>query len=376
MIQKLKIEVDEKTRERVTDFNKKIKSSMFYQSELASDSLSLEWLKEIEWACPYIDNIIKNPRLALVNEEDIVKIELAKKTSVASIKNLARNTHFIDKIDEETNEVQPSKILIERKEETYNTYENRFIYTLIFNLSRFIMEKESLLEGIEIENKKILEYAASSNTEEERLKVEVKITSGIPPKKDKEESFKKELEALKVRIRVIKDYIVTWRRNEFITSLEKDHVSFVTPPIKKTNMILKNPNFQNAMKLWTYLQTYDEDDNNVAKDSLETEGDEVLKGILDDTFLMNYFVLDSISTTKKEQKEKLTKYAVIMISQQIKRALSILLKSGIDMTDEELLELLSLEIKNEQTRRVVDSADVRNKFKEELDKYLERTQDY
>jgi exonuclease SbcC len=376
MIQKLKIEVDEKTRERVTDFNKKIKSSMFYQSELASDSLSLEWLKEIEWACPYIDNIIKNPRLALVNEEDIVKIELAKKTSVASIKNLARNTHFIDKIDEETNEVQPSKILIERKEETYNTYENRFIYTLIFNLSRFIMEKESLLEGIEIENKKILEYAASSNTEEERLKVEVKITSGIPPKKDKEESFKKELEALKVRIRVIKDYIVTWRRNEFITSLEKDHVSFVTPPIKKTNMILKNPNFQNAMKLWTYLQTYDEDDNNVAKDSLETEGDEVLKGILDDTFLMNYFVLDSISTTKKEQKEKLTKYAVIMISQQIKRALSILLKSGIDMTDEELLELLSLEIKNEQTRRVVDTADVRNKFKEELDKYLERTQDY
>ena len=38
-------------------------------------------------------------------------------------------------------------------------------------------------------------------------------------------------------------------------------------------------------------------------EGLNSKGDNILKSILDDAFLMDYYVLDSISYNKKEQKE-------------------------------------------------------------------------
>lgn len=370
------IKIDEKLKKKSNTFIKRMSSDMYFMSELNSDSMSFDWLDEIEAACPYIDNIIKNPKMALIKEEEVVKIEKAKKITVASIKDLARNTHYIEKIDELTNEVKPSKILIERNEETFNTYENRFIYTLVDNIVRFILRQESLLSEIDSKNDKVLEYAASTLTGEERVNIELKISAKELPKGNKGKDFNKEIKEIKLRVRRIKDYIASWRRSEFIKSLEKAHASFITPPIRKTNMILKNPNFQVASKLWGFLQTYDDRDNESLKTNLDTTGDNVLKGILDDSFLMNYFVLDSICASKKEQKDNLTKYAAIMINQQIQRVVSLMLNSGLDISAEEILSMISNEIKQEKSKRLVGSDDVKNKFKNAMEEYLKKTQDY
>ena len=355
---------------------KAIDSEMFFKSELASDSIEFDWLNEIEFACPYIDNIVRNPKLALVTETDVVKIEKAKKVSVDSVKDLSKNTHYIEKVDPLTNEVQPSKILISRREETFNTYENRFIYTLITDLSRFLMKKEKMLEKFEVTNDKVLEYAASTNNGTEKINIELKISSKELPKGANNKSFSKEIESIKARLKKIRSYFSGWARSEFITSLERDRATFVRPPIKKTNVILKNPNFQIAMKLWTFLQNYDNKDKDGSKNSLDSEGNDMLRGVLDDAFLMDYFVLDSITSSKKEQKEKLHKYTLIMIKNQIQRAISFLLKSGIEISDEEIFSLISNEIKNERTKRTVDSSDVKKKFKSAMEEYLEKTQDY
>ena len=48
---------------------------------------------------------------------------------------------------------------------------------------------------------------------------------------------------------------------DLIKSLERAHVAFVRSPIKRTNVILKNPNFQKAMELWqAYIASYEEID--------------------------------------------------------------------------------------------------------------------
>lgn len=370
------IEVDEKFQKKSEEFIENMNSDMRFKSEFIGDDMLFDWVKEIEFACPYIDNIIRNPKLTLVNEEDVVKIEKAKKISVTSVKDLSKHTHYIEKIDEKTNEVSPSKILIERREETLNTYENRFIYTLIYNLLRFIMRKESLLEDIRAKSDKVLEYAASTDVGNERVNIELKVSSRDLPKNQTSDDFDNEILSILARVKKIKDYIISWRRSEFIETLERDHASFVVPPIKKTNMILKNPNFQIAMKLWEFLQTYDYKDNEDFREGLDTEGDNDLRGVLDDAFLMSYFVFDSVSLTKKEQKEKLSKYAVIMLSKQVQRVVSILLRSGIKITEDDLLDMISVEIKNEQTQRLVDSTDVKKKFKNAIDEYFERIKDY
>ena len=98
----------------------------------------LRWKRTIR----YLDNILRNPNRFIVNDEEIVKIELARRITVDSIKHLAKNTNLIQSFDEVTGEVRPSKILNINKEECFNTYENRFIYSLITIMKMYIEKKE------------------------------------------------------------------------------------------------------------------------------------------------------------------------------------------------------------------------------------------
>ncbi len=373
---KYKIEIDDDLRKKSETFIDKITSDMYYKADAKGESMSFEWVAVLEETCPYIDNIIRNPKMALINEEDIVKIEKVKKVSVASVKDLSKNTHYIEKIDTMTNEVQPSKLLIERREETYNTYENRFIYTLIEYSLRFLFRKEKELDNLVSKSDKVLEYAATTITGSERVNIELKVSAKELPKKTDSDGLAKEIMEIRKRIKYIKDYFGNWKKNEFMTSLEKERVPFVSSPIRKTNLILKNPNFQMATKLWEFVQLYDFTDNEDSKEVLTTSGNELLKGILDDNFLMNYYVLDSIMATKRAQRERLAKYAILMIVNQIRRVLELLLNSGMELSDEEILNMISAEFKKQKGKAIISSDDVKKKFQQVMDEYFEKTEDY
>ena len=97
-----------------------------------------------------------------------------------------------------------------------------------------------------------------------------------------------------------------------------------------------------------------------------------MKAILDEAFLMDYFVLASISPSKREQKEKLIKYVMTSLNLHIKRVVSILLDYGIDISEKELLNMISIEINEEKNRRLASTKDVRDKFKTALEEYLEK----
>ena len=159
-------------------------------------------------------------------------------------------------------------------------------------------------------------------------------------------------------------------------SLVAARASFVIPPIKKTNLILKNTNFQVATRLWEFLYSYGlyEEDNK--KDGLDTNGTNTLKEILDESFLTDYFVLDSISKSKRSQKEKLSKYAIVMLQQQIKRSISLLLNCGVTIDDEQILKMIAEEIQKEKNKKVVGQTDVMKKFMSVMDEYIENTRNY
>lgn len=348
---------------------------MHFKSNSESNAFSFDWLDEIEIVCPYLDNLIRNPKLSLIKESDVVKIEKAKKVTVDTVKNLSKHTEYIDKIDPVTDDVQPSKLLITRGEDTFNTYENRFAYTLLHKLAKFVEDKEKELDDIKEKKDKILEYKASTTNKTEKIVMEMKVSTQKLFNEKEEDSFEKELEKVRQRVKRIGEFMTGWRRSEFYKSLEKDRAIFVTEPIKKTNLLLKNPNFQMAMKLWEFLKRFDEA-NEDSQEGVESDGDNTLKEVLGDSFLVDYFVLDSISKSKKEQREKMAEYSIIMIKQEIKRIISILANSGINITDEEIFKLVSEEIKKEKEQKKLDGSDIKQKFKDAMDEYLEKTQDY
>lgn len=370
------IEVNEERQKKSKTFLNKLESDMHFNSDYTGDLLSFDWLDEIEKACPFIDIIVRIPKIALIREEEVVKIEKSKKITVASVKDLTKHTHYINKVDKKTDSVEPKKILDVRSEETFNIYENRFLYTLINDMDKFIYEKEKLLDNFAVRDNKSLEYTASTVTTNEKVNVEVKVVSESLPTSKVDEDIKEELKSIKARLKRVKEYIGSWQKSEMIKSLEKAHVSFIKPPIKKTNLILKNPNFRIAVTLWEYLNNYDYEDRDEEKDNIDNDGNDILKGFLDHSFLIDYFVMDSMTAYKREQKKNMSKYAVILLTEEIRRIVSLLLSSGYKITDEELLNMIAKEINKEKSERLVGVDDVKKKFKSALDEYLERVQDY
>ena len=371
----ISLEVDEQLKVKSSNFIKNIKSGMHLTSDVNSDINDLEWLEIIEEVCPYLDNIVRAPKVALVSESEVRKIEKAKKTGVESVKDLSKHTDYIDKIDPVTGDVQPSKILVVYREATFNTYENIFIYTFILTLLRFLTEKEELLKDMKPKNEKLLQYSASTSNGKEKVKVDVKISTKPTRLGNDDNDLEKELNSIRKRIEKMKKFINSWLASELITSLQKQHAILVMPPIKKTNLILKNPNFQMATKLWNFLYSVDETKNSNIN-GLDSKGDELLRGILDDSFLMDYYVLDSISIDKKKQKDSLCKYALLMIMNQVQRAVDILLQNGIKISEQELLKLLSAEIEKKANISQLGSQDIKNKFKKEMDEYLALANQY
>lgn len=368
------LKVNKEIKDTRDDFLKNVDSEMDYRSLFQSDLLVFDWVDEMEFACPYIDIIVRNPKLTLIQEKNVVKVERAKRVNVDSVKNLAKNTHYINKIKDDQS-VEPKKILEVRNEETFNIYENRFLYTFIDDMARFIRDKEQILNHFELIENKRMEYAATTKAAGEKIHIEVAISSESLPNQKIDKKLEEEIKKVKKRLKRIKDYISSWYHSPMMKQLEREHVKPIKPPLKKTNITLKNPNFRIAARLWDFIRAYDldEKENNQNNTNLN-DSIELLKGFLDHSFFIDYSVLNSMNTQKRMQKKTMTEYALVILTEEVHRIVSLLLSSGVKITDEELLALIAKEIKAEKKERLVGSDDVKKKFQTAMDEYLERMQ--
>ena len=368
------LKVNKEIKDTRDDFLKNVDSEMDYRSLFQSDLLVFDWVDEMEFACPYIDIIVRNPKLTLIQEKNVVKVERAKRVNVDSVKNLAKNTHYINKIKEDQS-VEPKKILEVRNEETFNIYENRFLYTLIDDMARFIRDKEQILNHFELIENKRMEYAATTKAAGEKIHIEVAISSESLPNQKMDKKLAEEIKKVKIRLKRIKDYISSWYHSPMMKQLEREHVKPIKPPLKKTNITLKNPNFRIAARLWDFIRAYDLDEKeNNQNNTNVNDSIELLKGFLDHSFFIDYSVLNSMNTQKRMQKKTMTEYALVILTEEVHRIVSLLLSSGVKITDEELLALIAKEIKAEKKERLVGSDDVKKKFQTAMDEYLERMQ--
>lgn len=325
-----------------------------------------EWIEYIENTIHYIDNIFRNPNRFIINEEDIVKIELARKITVDSIKHLSRNTNLIQECNEKTGEVRPSKILNINKEESYDTYENRLIYTLIQNIKIFIMKKKGYIEIAaqkERKDKKDLDYSAKAKILGEDVDVKIKLNSNL----DSTQESQREYEEIMNRIALLERKITDITSSEIYKILEKKHFALVTPPIKRTNVILKNVNFQYAMKLWNYLQDNLENKTLQVENKDDLSNDENLKKTLDEAFLLNYLVLNNLNNLENnKEKESITREQ--LTNQLIEKLIAL----NSDLSQEEILKMIGIKYNAVVEKTTINFKNIKDIFEKSIDKYLER----
>ena len=77
---------------------------------------------------------------------------------------------------------------------------------------------------------------------------------------------------------------------------------------------------------------------------------------------------------KREQKKRMASYAIVLLTQEIHRIIDLLLSCGINISEEDLLRMIANELKEENNNRLVGADDVRKKFKNVIDEYLERAE--
>ncbi len=211
----------------------------------------IEWIEKIEECVNALDTIVRNPRRFIVVEEDIVDVSLARSVTIESVKHLAQHTNFINSVKKDGS-VIPSKILNTSKEESFEIYENRFIYTLLLKIKDFINirfeeMKKALLESSEIE----VDITSDFNIEGNKISYGMKSEAHIPfDEIIKPKSSASQASTIEKVIR-IKNIIDDFLSSAF--AREMRGCALVRPPITRTNVILKDPNFKKALVLWQYI---------------------------------------------------------------------------------------------------------------------------
>lgn len=317
-------------------FMNHLNSTLAVKRDYELHEYDYEWLEKIEDVLPYLDNIIRNPKRFIINEEEIVKVELSKKITVESVIHLTQHTNLIQDYNPDTGDVKPTKVLNINKEESLDTYENRFIFTLINNLRTFFNERIATTgENSFYVDKKNLKYEGNSKVGTDDINFSLVISS--LDKNIKTTSNSGDL-SYQDRLNKIKVQLDGFMGSELMVTLGKLHVPPVRSPIRKTNVILKNPNFKKAEELWNYIQTY-VDNNRNEKDRKDYFDEGYLKKEYDQAILMTYIankVLADNSASISEEK---------MLRDVIDRLIANLLDSDDSLTEDQLKEIFIDRIK-------------------------------
>ncbi len=333
-----------------------LNSTLFVKRDYDEKQFDYEWMEILEDTIPYIDNILRNPKRFIINEEEIVKVELARKVTVESVIHLTQHTNLIQKI-EDNGDVKPSKILNINKEESMDTYENRFIYTLLNDLRFFFEQRTKDTSGISYcLDKRNLAYEANTKVYGEDLKISLNVSDVT--KNVNDHAGDSATMSYADRIKKLKTQIDGFFGTELMQILGKLHVSPVRSPIKKTNVILKNPNFRKAEALWNYLQTYQSKDKK-EKEKRDYFDKGVLKDEYDQAFLMAFianrnYMSSSTSTTETN-----------IMNQMIQRLIDNLLETDLELTEDKIGEMFDKQLslmkeKNaKRTKRIYQIMDER-----------------
>lgn len=359
---------NEKNMPRIKAFNNAVKSEYEVQTNYEQVDVNFEWLEIMEDTVRYLDNILRNPNRFIVNEEEVVKVEQARRITVESIKHLSKHTNFIQEIDPVTDDVKPSKILNINKDESYNTYENRVIYTLIQNMRMFIdMRKRKLVTQSYSKNHKKGEYHGVARVGSENVNIDISMNSKADSKKAY--GAKGDL-SIEERIAKLELRITDLTNTSVYKSLAKAHVAKVIPPIKKTNLILKNVNFQYAMRLWDYLARYRDDGNKSTKNNLVYKEDKHVQKMFDDVFLLNYLVLNSLGgnddkTFKKEQNRE-------AIETLTNNMITKIVEINSDLPVEEIEKIIGDKIAVIKSKKEASIAEVSNKLNSKMQSLISK----
>lgn len=259
------------------------------QHKILHKKIDENWIDFIEQNIDAIFKIIQKPRSFIATKEEVVPVGLAKKITADSVRHLSMNTQFI--ASDEGGDIQPTRILNVSTEESFNLYENRFIYHLIQRLAAFINKRTDIIfwaTGDEITDNLTLESSFKDVYEEVNYKIELNIKDLQNVAKSREEHMDlfKRIEEIQKKVRAL-------RKSPFCQTMAGCTV--VRSPIQRTNLMMKDPYYRTCYKLWQFIESYDDIGYTIDEQDTAIEMDEDYLVRMYTNLITNYTVFKSLT---------------------------------------------------------------------------------
>lgn len=246
------------------------------------------WLTVVEEGIESIFKIVDKPRRFIATKEEVVPVALAKKISADSVRHLSQNTQFI--ATNAAGEMQPTKILNVTTEESYDLYENRFVYHLIQRLFAFVDKRTDVIfwaTGDETCNVMSMESKVDDAYEQISYKVEMTV-------KNKQSLVENDTDNMSVfkRIDCVRRMSRVLRQSSFCEIM--NGCAKVYSPIQRTNLMMKDPDYRACYKLWQFIESYDEVGFSIEEQDSAMEFDEEYLLQMYINMITNYTVFKSL----------------------------------------------------------------------------------
>ena len=213
------------------------------------------WVNIVEDALPALDTVIRNPSKYIEEREEVMPIELSRNITVRSLQHLSQHTNYISSIDGD--KITPSKILNVYREETMQTYENKFVNTLISRLYAFVNRRYEIAKNAGQDEKTTsIEFTEDFMHDSTKVKMNfrVEIAESSESEADRVERNYTYTTDLWHRVEKLNDIVTMYANSEFVQNMGK---SYIRPPVMHTNAILKNKNLNQCLQLWQFIESYE-----------------------------------------------------------------------------------------------------------------------
>lgn len=246
------------------------------------------WLTVVEEGLTSIFNIVDKPRRFIATTEEVVPVALARKITADSVRHLSQNTQFIT--TNAKGDIQPTKVLNVTTEESFDLYENRFVYNLIQRLFAFVDKRTDVIfwsTGDETCNTMCMESKIDDAYEEISYKVEMTVKN----RQSFAENDNDNMDLFK-RIDRVRRMSRTLRASSFCDIM--NGCAKVKSPIQRTNLMMKDPDYRNCYKLWQFIESYDEVGYSIEEQDTALEFDEEYQTQMYINLITNYTIFKSL----------------------------------------------------------------------------------
>ena len=333
-------------------------------------TVDLDWVDAIEDSLPAFQNIVANPRNVIREDELIVNVANAKKAGADVVRHLAQHAELVEKFDDYSGDVRPSRLMQKYREDTVGLYENRLVFTTLETAYEFVkIRHDALFSAMSDEFGAKLKVDSTMETATEMVHMDMflhikETDSAIETDEKNGETF--------ARISRIYRVLGMLMHTQFAQQMMK--MPRIKGAVTKTNVLKKNPNYRKIVALMEFLKGYDDIGYTIRVVEQNPQINEILQRDIYHNILFNYLILKGyledekdrrapapVKTKKKSLKPKFIKEIIEELTEDY------------DLPDIEIRKVLIEELTKEQLmleeaeerRRLVEEQEQRKREEEE-----------